>query len=52
MFIFCFILFEIVLALSKKKEICFLFFIFISNTLAYIKEKELPAFFFFKERHL
>lgn len=42
-FIFCFILFDIVLALSKE-EICF------CDSLAYIKEKEQPALFKKKKR--
>lgn len=42
-FIFCFILFDIVLALSKE-EICF------CDSLAYIKEKEQPALLKKKKR--
>lgn len=41
-FIFCFTLFDIVLALSKKRK-----FTFFYNSLAYIKKKEPPVFFFF-----
>lgn len=43
-FIFCFILFDIVLALSKNRK--FAFFL-ISNLFAYIKEKEPSGVFFF-----